>query len=53
MGPIRNPRWEQKRTEGYVIVPNMTGATRRKGTAHSSEAPEFIPSFSDAPRIVF
>jgi hypothetical protein len=20
MGPIRNPRWEQKRTEGYVIV---------------------------------
>jgi hypothetical protein len=19
MGPIRNPRWEQKRTEGYVI----------------------------------
>jgi hypothetical protein len=23
MGPIRNPRWEQKRTEGYVIVSNM------------------------------
>jgi hypothetical protein len=20
MGPIRNPRWEQKRTDGYVIV---------------------------------
>ena len=20
MGPIHNPRWEQKRTEGYVIV---------------------------------
>ena len=20
MGPIRNPRWEQKRNEGYVIV---------------------------------
>ena len=20
MGQIRNPRWEQKRTEGYVIV---------------------------------
>ena len=20
LGPIRNPRWEQKRTEGYVIV---------------------------------
>ena len=20
MGPIRNPRWEQKQTEGYVIV---------------------------------
>jgi hypothetical protein len=24
MGPIRNPRWEQKRTEGYVIVSNAT-----------------------------
>jgi hypothetical protein len=23
MGPIRNPRWEQKRTEGYVIVSNL------------------------------
>ena len=23
MGPIRNPRWEQKRTEGYVIVSRM------------------------------
>ena len=23
MGPIRNPRWEQKRTEGYVIVSNF------------------------------
>jgi hypothetical protein len=22
MGPMRNPRWEQKRTEGYVIVSN-------------------------------
>ena len=22
MGPIRNPRWEQKWTEGYVIVSN-------------------------------
>ena len=22
MGPIRNPRWKQKRTEGYVIVSN-------------------------------
>jgi hypothetical protein len=25
MGPIRNPRWEQKRTEGYVIVSNHVG----------------------------
>jgi hypothetical protein len=25
MGPIRNPRWEQKRTEGYVIVSNNMG----------------------------
>jgi hypothetical protein len=24
MGPIRNPRWEQKRTVGYVIVSNHT-----------------------------
>ena len=24
MGSIRNPRWEQKRTEGYVIVSNKT-----------------------------
>jgi hypothetical protein len=24
MGPIRNPRWEQKRTEGYVIVSRLT-----------------------------
>ena len=23
MGPIRNPHWEQKRTEGYVIVSNI------------------------------
>ena len=23
MGPIRNPRWEQKWTEGYVIVSNI------------------------------
>jgi hypothetical protein len=22
-GPIRNPRWEQKRTEGYVIVSKL------------------------------
>jgi hypothetical protein len=28
MGPIRNPRWEQKRTEGYVIVSMWTGAGR-------------------------
>jgi hypothetical protein len=26
MGPIRNPRWEQKRTEGYVIVSNTDPA---------------------------
>jgi hypothetical protein len=23
MGPIRNPRWEQKQTEGYVIVSSV------------------------------
>ena len=23
MGPIRNPRWEQKWTEGYVIVSSV------------------------------
>ena len=26
MGPIRNPRWEQKRTEGYVFVSNVYSA---------------------------
>jgi SAM-dependent methyltransferase len=26
MGPIRNPRWEQKRTEGYVIVSRLNHA---------------------------
>ena len=26
MGPIRNPRWEQKRTEGYVIVSTFNSA---------------------------
>jgi hypothetical protein len=30
MGPIRNPRWEQKRTEGYVIV--STGPHEEKKT---------------------
>ena len=28
MGPIRNPRWEQKRTEGYVIVSSGTVALK-------------------------
>jgi hypothetical protein len=28
MGPIRNPHWEQKRTEGYVIVFNAVRATK-------------------------
>ena len=27
MGPIRNPLWEQKRTEGYVIVFSIGGVT--------------------------
>jgi hypothetical protein len=27
MGPIRNPRWEQKWTEGYVIVSTVTWPT--------------------------
>jgi hypothetical protein len=26
MVPIRNPRWEQKQTEGYVIVSKSTHA---------------------------
>jgi len=26
MGSIRNPRWEQKRTEGYVIVSTARSA---------------------------
>ena len=28
MGPIRNPRWEQKRTEGYVVVSMRSGPRR-------------------------
>jgi hypothetical protein len=28
MGPIRKPRWEQKRTEGYVIVSSSCGVPR-------------------------
>ena len=28
IGPIRNPRWEQKRTEGYVIV-SMTNSEKK------------------------
>ena len=31
MGPILNPRWEQKRTEGYVIVSRHAGTTKKKG----------------------
>jgi hypothetical protein len=32
MGPIRSPRWEQKRTEGYVIVSNKTTDTEKRGS---------------------
>ena len=32
MGAIRNPRWEQKRTEGYVIVSNQTADTEKRGS---------------------
>ena len=28
MGPIHNPPWEPKRTEGYVIVSNVIRATK-------------------------
>ena len=30
MGPICNPRWEQKRNEGYVIVSSDQAATKLK-----------------------
>jgi hypothetical protein len=30
MGPIRNPRWEQKRTEGYVIVSTLHSTPRHE-----------------------
>ena len=33
MGPIRNPRWEQKRTEGYVIV-SIGRQVETKGNSH-------------------
>jgi hypothetical protein len=33
MRPIRNPRWEQKRTEGYVIVSNIFHASVNEYTS--------------------
>ena len=32
MGPNRNPRWEQKRTEGYVIVSRLLALQKRLAT---------------------
>ena len=37
MGPIRNSRWEQKRTEGYVIVYNIRRATHVTNTVISDD----------------
>ena len=37
MGPIRNCRWEQKRTEGYVIVYNIRRATHVTNTVISDD----------------
>jgi hypothetical protein len=34
MGPIRNPRWEQKRTEGYVIVSSVWRILYLKKNVH-------------------
>jgi hypothetical protein len=36
MGPIRNPRWEQKRTEGYVIVSGVTPGNCLASSSSSS-----------------
>jgi hypothetical protein len=35
MGPIRNPRWEQKRTEGYVIVSSVSAELQRGPIRHN------------------
>jgi hypothetical protein len=32
MGPNRNPRWEQKRTEGYVIVSRLLALQKKLAT---------------------
>jgi hypothetical protein len=40
MEPIRNPRWEQKRTEGYVIVSTLVTAGKSTFRFRSSETPE-------------
>jgi hypothetical protein len=44
MGPIRNPRWEQKRTEGYVIV---SGVTPGNCLASSSSSIYLTPSVEE------
>ena len=47
MGPIRNPRWEQKRTEGYVIVSRDRRCMTCKNmeTAQKFQMGKNIPSF--------
>ena len=37
MGPNRNPRWEQKRTEGYAIVSNVIQDKKKICYISSSE----------------
>ena len=44
MGPIRNPRWEQKRTEGYVIVSKRKCVNDELLSYFQVEAPIHRPS---------
>ena len=42
MGPIRNPRWEQKRTEGYVIVSSTSLLSSDSSVLDSTRKPRNV-----------
>jgi hypothetical protein len=43
MGPIRNPRWEQKRIEGYVIVSSLKRASTKVKIEKEDKYPTDTP----------
>ena len=51
MGPNRNPRWEQKRTEGYVIVSRLLAHAKKASYAPGDYNLEFPKLFLNAIRI--